>query len=160
MSTQRPDIIVFKDKKFVIIDIGKNQTLVSKEKILSNLENDYFYSSSCVRGYTAEFKINKNNQLLYKLDNKKKYSISTFTGNMLITYKAFITDFLISFLEGEEAYELHFTNGKLDAYFDLSDIIIKYADVPIEEKENSKNELVYIYDDVTYRWKEPSLIEE
>ena len=69
MSTQRPDIIVFKDKKFVIIDIGKNQTLVSKEKILSNLENDYFYSSSCVRGYTAEFKINKNNPKAITIHN-------------------------------------------------------------------------------------------
>lgn len=168
MTKQISDYVLYKRKRFNLIDTQKNLIITAD----FGLKETDCPSTACYRGYTAYYTIEDGflsgvKRVNYLIDDdsfktetkeseKKKMN---YTGSILIALpggELFNDDFIYACLSTDEAYELYFKNGKLIREIPLDDMIRKWRE--IEEKHISvdyekflKKHLKYKYCD--YKWK-------
>lgn len=187
MTAQATDYVIFKGKEFDLIDTEKNTdlhlTVKSKENEKNiNIKFSYLHSTACYRGYVAQYSIRDselfgcyfNNDLPDEgEDIEDKLVKSNYTGAIIIgrNYSRgfpFNSDFIDSFIYAEEAYEIHFTDGKVDDVVDLKEVIESFEEgkdnynkyIKVGEnfnfdarEEYVKSFLKYKYnDEKTYKW--------
>ncbi len=134
MSGQKPDYFYYNNKKCVLIDVEKGKQLIEHGSF--NIpDNGLEPCSHCCRGYIATYYVEDKHLYGFKQNyhSWEGEEISGkvpvyFTGSCIIACGSTDngTDFLESYLKYTRAYELHFTNGKLDEENELA-LAIKEA---------------------------------
>jgi hypothetical protein len=81
MTMQVPDIVIYENKNYLLIDIVKDKQLINPDQFQIN-EAMGINSTSCWRGYEAEYSIIDNLIYLTRL-NDEKVKID-FTGGIII----------------------------------------------------------------------------
>lgn len=173
MTIQISDPFHWKKQSYVLIDIEKEKRMFSEDEI-KGLQRDDFRISSCWRGYWAEYFIEEDilYGILHSLQKEKKKvkkKALSFSGACVIAKRPeavrfWTTDFLSSYLWADEAYELHFCDGRLTEVRDLSIAIEEYTRILAEESVSgnktwladnnlAKKHLKYDYDTRSYKWR-------
>ena len=154
MTIQMNDHVRYKGKRYVLVDT--ELSLIDSADFEVAQPNGYW--TACWRGYLAEYEVTDN--VLYgvktvKTLNREKNTIDdlsskclrmNYTGSILIgrtdDETDFIADYFDSYLDTDEAYELHFVNGVLDkeislkAALDEWERIVTQLKKEIDEKIN------------------------
>ena len=147
MTHQRKDIVVFNNKEFVLFDTEDNKLIFDCFKTLDIPVNKYMLgpidvNSALHRGHNERYEIRENvlwgqmikQNLVIDKPNKKWYEKTLysdlvpipFTGACVIGNGSYADDWLVGYIHGNEAYELHFTSGILDECFNLKEAIDFY----------------------------------
>ena len=168
MSVQMPDFMRIFGKRFTLIDVESGKQVISCGTF--NIPETSSICSACWRGYTAQYSI--DGETLYgikQVGSLKSHKVMIpFTGSCIVAYsklKHLISDFIFTYLDHDEAYELYFVNGKLVEQLSLASAIEKAKTFEkegtnIDDVESfSRQALKYEYDDSTYRWRH-KVIEE
>ena len=172
MTEQSSDYVLYKHKRYNLIDCESN--LIKTADF--GMKETNCHSTACYRGYTAEYSIEDN--ILYGTksvdyhvseDSFDSYTVESekmrmhYTGAILIAFtdtEDFNYDFLETFLDAEEAYELYFVDGILKKEIALESVIkgwdrLVNDNSRIYRKLNCekylKRHLKYRYCD--YKWK-------
>jgi len=174
MSGQEPDYFYYKDKKYVLIDVEKGKQIID-HGVFNIPESDLETCSGCWRGYIANYYIDgkflygtkQNYHTFYGEEISDKVPIY-YTGSCIIAYgsNGNGSDFLESYLKYTRAYELYFTNGKLDEENELALAIKEAKKLSKISKSNydrylagsaviARKYLKYEYDSLrTYKWRD------
>lgn len=183
MTVQVNDDVTYKDKKYILIDVEKNKQIIVCANFIMPKKKSFVVNSGCWRGYKASYYI--INQKLYgiRYESDFKNQISSeklamnYTGSCIIAggneNLFLISDFLECYLDFDEAYELHFTNGLLDEEINLdnaittfrkieSSIIYQSAQTTPYERASiresfARKYLKYAYDLHSYKWRKPEI---
>ncbi|MFR2886619.1 MAG: hypothetical protein ACLTDM_00305 [Clostridium butyricum] len=138
MSMQNPDIVLFNNKDYLILDIEENKKIIDIEqleeaKIISEYKNQ-IRVSSCWRGYIVTYEI-INDKLILKIIERDDTHIDNvnyelaFSGCIIIVEdddSYFNTDFIECLFNFNNAYELVFENGKLIKKVSLNEMIAQF----------------------------------
>lgn len=188
MSMQFSDTVIYHWKNYELIDVEINHSLIrSAEFFPEEIEkrDGIYFNSACYRGYFARYLILNRQiygqKILLSISQKKKQMILNdpnyhfsferdnlvsevkplnYSGSIIIAREDDLmnSDFLSGFLESTEAYEIHFTNGKIDEMHDLNEAIQAYKNHEIINTRESnlfaRKYLKYTYGPSTYRWTE------
>ena len=181
MTVQASDSFIFKRKKYVLIDVEIGKQIIDCADFHMPEHNPSF-CTACWRGYTADYKVrgDKLYGIRYEWDSKLHKDVKSdmqmmnFTGSCIIARTEgknswLNSDFLECYVNFDEAYELHFTEGILDEVLDLGEAILKAkefksSDIYLNEttepyvrgqhlEEIARMHLKYKYDYRTYRWR-------
>lgn len=181
MTVQASDSFLYKGKKYVLIDVEKGKQIIDCADFQMP-EHAFSMCSACWRGYTADYTIKRNKlyAVRYEWDVNKHKDVKSsqmfmkFTGSCVIARTKqkntwMNSDFLECYVNFDEAYELHFTDGELDEVLDLakaiteakefmeSDIYLHEATEPQARRMPLEQiaimNLKYEYDYRTYKWR-------
>ena len=179
MTMQSSDYVLYKKKKYELIDCSSNLIETANFKI----EKPNCHSTACHRGYTADYFIidgilyGEKSVTIYdpniEISIEEAFKTTTsdrmkmnYTGSIVIAHyedEFYISDFLDCYLLAQEAYELYFIDGKLQEEINLSNIIKEWnekeeelgVDDPLKNARRrekfAKEHLKYKYCD--YKWK-------
>ncbi len=155
MTIQACDYVWYKGEKFVLIDCEKNKDMIDSANF--DLKNQFMWTA-CYRGYTAEYFIEedvlfgiKSVSRLIRTDSKKNpIRIETeqtlklklnYNGSIVIASnndeRLLFLDFLDSYLDCEQAFEMYFIDGCLMEVNDLLKAIKEWKE--IEKSMKSEN---------------------
>lgn len=137
MTVQASDSFIFKRKKYVLIDVEIGKQIIDCADFHMP-EHTPSFCTACWRGYTADYKVRGDrlygiryewDSILHK-DVKSDMQMMYFTGSCIIARTEgknswLNSDFLECYVNFDEAYELHFTEGILDEVLDLEEAIVK-----------------------------------
>ena len=181
MTVQASDSFIFKRKKYVLIDVEIGKQIIDCADFHMP-EHNPSCCPACWRGYTADYKVRGDklfgirfewDSILHK-DVKSDMQMMNFTGSCIIARTEgknswLNSDFLECYVNFDEAYELHFTEGTLDEVLDLGEAIVKAKEFKASEiylsettepyvrgqhlEEIARMHLKYKYDYRTYRWR-------
>lgn len=133
MTMQTSDYVEYKNKQFMLIDIELGTKLYKED---NNEKSNFIINTSSWRGYEAKYKINKNNKIMIN-SNLDQDDELDYTGKIIIMYsnnKWINSDFIETILiDGEEAYELEFKEGKLVNENNLDAAINEYKNKTSEK---------------------------
>lgn len=191
MTRQMRDTVCYRGKKYILIDVEQGKQLIDCANFIMPEKNGYVNSSACHRGYTATYEIEADG--LYGIRHEQdcdgvlssEKMFFDFTGSIIMAMiyvkakKWYVnSDYLESYLEHDEAWEVHFTHGKLDGFMDLYAAIKEYEELKktkeYEEMVKSKRRKVkeefdfgkkreeiarkylrFQYDDLSYKSRTP-----
>ncbi|WP_461256902.1 hypothetical protein [Treponema sp. R80B11-R83G3] len=172
MTMQASDTFSLGSKKYTLIDIEENKQIITCADFnLPKNKEIIVINSGCWRGYTAKYYVVKDKLYgikiseVYNSDPKEKNYKSKkifipYTGSCIIAYgSGWNSDFLSTYLNYDEAYELYFENGILKEKLTLLSTIEKFkalngSDKKWEEMEKIAREpLKYKYDIRSYKWR-------
>lgn len=179
MTIQVNDDFLFQNKNYILIDIEKDKQIIEYADFQMPRKKSWRRSTACVRGYRAQYSIDENK--LYGIryeddwyDNARYASKKLFieyTGSCIVAFNnkfdVFnLADFLPTYLDFDEALELHFTYGNLDEVFDLKEAIQEARNLGEIKNDNRIQDyrkawyeiafkyLKYEYDHVqSYKWR-------
>jgi len=183
MTMQADDYVHIGKKKYTLIDVEKGKQIITCADFIMPEYNEIMSarSTGCWRGYTAEYFVVR--KILYGIKYQEVYfegstkeikspKISIpYTGSCIIAYcnnALKISDFLESYIDYDEAFELYFENGILKEKNTLISAIEKAKTLfetdeyknkkkPSERREVrekiGRESLKYKYDRSTYRWR-------
>jgi hypothetical protein len=174
MTFQASDHLYLGNKKYLLIDVEDGKQLIDLAVFDMPEHNDQIViiSTDCWRGYTANYYVTRN--VLYGVKNEETYSddlkrdrkirsprkMIPFTGGCIIGRgDPFNEDFLESYLDCDEAYELSFENGVLKEKRSLSSAIEKARLVPDNDDKWTKIKMIareplkHRYGQSTYKWQ-------
>ena len=185
MTIQMSDFMYLGKKQYTLIDIEKGKQIISCATFVMPEHNgEIDLTTACWRGYTADYYVVKN--MLYGvksqtviIDDGSKYgkaaslrsprTMIPYTGSCIIAYgDCFVSDFITSYIDCKEAFELFFNQGVLKLKFTLISAIEKFFAVretdeyknkmePYERgqvlEEIARGPLKYKYDCHTYKWR-------
>lgn len=165
MTMQVPDIFIYEDRRYLLIDIEKDKVLINpldyqiKEEVHS-------FSTACWRGYVAEYSIIDNRIYLTKFNDEEMKVKLDLTGGVIIGLEEEgyqNSDFIESIFSGYNvAYELLFDCGKLVLVHSLIDAILKFSEIKESLTRDTYTEVArrFIdencsvkYDYKSYKWK-------
>lgn len=182
MTVQASDSVIYKKKKYTLIDIEKEKQIIDCAKFQMPNHSPAI-SSGCWRGYTAEYRIENDKLYGTRYERKSgtweeissKELFINYTGSCIIAMaedekkKWYISDFLSCYLDYDIALELHFTNGTLDEVLDLGEAISELRALEATEEYRSERTqpntrhkirekiarkyLTYEYDCASYKWR-------
>ncbi len=181
MTRQASDTVIYKRKKYTLIDVEKGKQMIDcadfpKEKDI------YSICTACWRGYIAEYRIRRKKlygvryegNLIARPRAKSPKMFMNYTGSCVVAWNRDKhawgnSDFLVCYLYYDEALELHFTDGVLDEVRDLAEAIQKQKEreqqaedenqvakirlSPDERRELARRYLKYEYDWRSYKWR-------
>ena len=145
MTVQRPDNVIFQNKRYRLIDIEKGKSIISEIDLVLPEGYEPELISSCWRRYTATYDVVNNT--LYGRKRVKAYKkliddewdiITVFsdrvrlhyTGSCIVAYdkrRDVFSDGLLDFLDfNDDVLELHFTDGVLDEARSLNNVVKEY----------------------------------
>lgn len=139
MTVQRKDTIIFNGKEYILFDSEQGKLLYnsfnSKEDFCKKYEAGI--CSGLWRGHYEEYEIINNqlwgrmNAFVYDDDDNNELITSdleevAYTGSCVIGNRVRFGDFLHAYLECDEAYKLHFTDGRLDECLSLQEALDFY----------------------------------
>jgi hypothetical protein len=182
MTMQVADYINIGRKKYKLIDVEKNKQIITCADFnMPNHNEKISVSTACWRGYMADYYIIKNilygikSQDIFFEDSKKDKRIKSsriiipYTGSCIIAYgDAWNSDFLSSYVDYDEAFELYFKNGILKEKLTLISAIEKMKELSKTDEYENKMEpyerakireqiarepLKYNYNRSTYKWR-------
>ena len=180
---QAVDYVSIGRKKYILIDVEKGKQIITCADFpMPEHFGEISHSTACWRGYTADYYIIRN--ILHGIKRqeicfdgterikgiKSLRTIIPYTGSCIIAYgDAWNSDFLESFIDYDEAFELYFENGVLREKLTLKSAIEKFKDFEKSNEYDSKMEpceradmseqiaweaLKYKYDKHhTYKWR-------
>jgi hypothetical protein len=182
MTMQADDYVHIGKKKYTLIDVEMDKQIITyADFIMPENKGREVISTDCWRGYTAEYFVVRKTlygikyQKVYFEGSTKKISSSKikipYTGSCIIAYSddaRMNSDFLNSYINYDEAFELYFENGVLKEKNTLISAIEKAT--ALFETDEYKNKmkrdewahirekiarepLKYKYDKSTYRWR-------
>lgn len=155
MTVQSSDTLVYKHKKFYIIDIEKGTVIINPEDY-SDDDELCTISTACWRGYEVELLVEKNQLYLARYNGRRINQLLPFTGAMIIVRRDkgfFNTDFLSSVFEFNEVLELVFNSGTIKECRDLSDAIENYTKGVNTQEYSNKEEYINSISLGDYGWK-------
>lgn len=179
---QAADYVNIRRKKYILIDVEKDKQIITCADFnMPEFNGIMSLSTACWRGYTAEYYVIRNNlygikrQEIYFEELKKEKTIKSsrvfipFTGSCIIACgDAWNSDFISSYIDYDEAFELYFENGTLKEKNTLISAIEKIKFLcKTDEYENkiqpyeraiireqiAREPLKYKYNDDTYKWR-------
>ena len=182
MTMQAADYVNIRRKKYVLIDVEKDKQIITCADFkMPESDKIIPLSTACWRGYTAEYYVVRDNlygikcQEIYFEELKKEKIIKSskvfvpFTGSCIIAYgDEWNSDFIESYIDYDEAFELYFENGILREKNTLISAIEKLKNLSKTDEYENKMEpseraiireqiarepLKYKYDDDTYKWR-------
>ncbi|WP_252225804.1 hypothetical protein [Clostridium sp. ZBS2] len=138
MSMQSPNIILFNNKNYLILDIEENKKIIDikqleEAKVINEYKNQICVSS-CWRGYIATYEV-EDDKLFLKVIERDDSNIDNvdyelvFSGCVIIVEdddSYFNTDFIQCLFEFNNAYELVFEAGKLNKKISLNEMIEQF----------------------------------
>ena len=177
MTMQASDSVFYEEKEFTLIDVEAGKQIIDYANFsLIQPLDEFSVSSACWRGYTAEYFIEDNklygiktlNPFEHKVNKSTKVCIP-FTGSCIIACgSGWNSDFISSYVDYDEAYELYFDAGKLVEKLSLISAIDEMKELKDTDKYNNEMEpydrrqaieviarkpLKYHYDDNSYKWR-------
>ena len=184
MSVQSADYMYLGKKKCKLIDVeGKKQIIDCGDFPVPDESWYLNITTACMRGYTAVYYIVRKTlygikkQEVYNLQNidegkviKSSKIMIPFTGSCIVAYggKGWNSDFISSYLDYEEAFELYFEEGLLVEKLSL-DSAIQKAKIMFESEKyrtgmepheraqwrerTARKPLKYKYFRSTYKWR-------
>ena len=184
MSVQSADLMYLGKKKCRLIDVeGKKQIIDCGDFPVLDKNWDINITTACVRGYNAVYYVIRKTlygvkkQMIYNLLNtdeskniKSSKIMIPFTGSCIVACggSGRNSDFISSYLDYEEAFELYFKEGILVEKLSLDSAIKKASTMFESEKYKNKmepnerakwrertarNPLKYKYSQSTYKWR-------
>jgi hypothetical protein len=182
MTMQVADYVTIGRKKYVLIDVEKDKQIITCADFDMPDYGIIPVSTACWRGYMADYYVIR--KILYGIKsqdihfensrkNKKIKSSKTiipYTGSCIIAYgDECNSDFISSYIDYDEAFELYFENGILKEKLTLASAIEKAKAFSKTDEYNNKMEpyergnireqiarepLKYNYDKRrTYKWR-------
>jgi len=183
MTMQVADYVNIGKKRYVLIDVEKDKQIITCADFDMPNQNGIIASSTaCWRGYMADYYVIR--KILYGIksqdiffensrENKKIKSSKTiipYTGSCIIAYgDEWNSDFISSYIDYDEAFELYFENGILKEKLTLVSAIEKAKTFSKTDEYKNKMEpheranireqiarepLKYNYDKRrTYKWR-------
>ena len=183
MTMQVADYVNIGKKRYVLIDVEKDKQIITCADFdMPDYTGIISISTACWRGYMADYYVIKN--ILYGIksqdisfensrENKKIKSskrIIPYTGSCIIAYgDAWNSNFISSYIDYDEAFELYFENGILKEKLTLASAIEKTRALSKTDEYKTKMEpyeranireqiarepLKYNYDKRrTYKWR-------
>ena len=139
MTMQAADYVNISRKKYVLIDVEKDKQIITcADFIMPEHNGIVLVSTGCWRGYTAEYYVVQNilygikSHVIYFEESKQTKRIKSsriiipYTGSCIIAYgDAWNSDFIQSYVNYDEAFELYFDNGVLNEKNTLASAIEK-----------------------------------
>jgi len=182
MTMQAVDYVKIGKKLYKLIDIEKDKQIITCANFIMPEHNGSLTESTgCYRGYTANYYITKNK--LYGIKYQEIYYENLSDYKEIKSFKLFIpytgsciiangngcnSDFISSYIDYIEAFELYFENGILIEKFPLISAIEKMNVLNENDVYNNEMEpyeravlreylarepLKYKYDNSTYKWR-------
>ncbi len=181
MTMQASDTVIYKRKKYTLIDVEKGKQMIDCAEFPGSGEI-YAFSFACWRGYTAEYRIRDGKLYGVRCEEKMEMETSLQSQEMFVNYTGSCviawnrdkdawgnSDFLECYLDYDEALELHFTDGVLDEVRDLAEAIqeqkewkkkVENGDEQakirlslVGREELARRYLKYEYDESSYMWR-------
>ena len=186
MTIQARDYISIGRKKYTLIDVEEGKQIITCANFVipkyKNWYKGYTASTACCRGYMAEYYIIKKSLYGIKLHDYFSYDLKEqkikktrrlfipYTGSCIIAYgDGWNSDFLSSYLDYNEAFELYFEKGIIVEKLTLLPAIEKMRSLSESEEYINKMEpyqrckirddiarenLKYKYDTSSYKWRD------
>ncbi|MCR5599858.1 MAG: hypothetical protein K6G33_03815 [Ruminococcus sp.] len=177
MTMQSRDYFYFKGQKFTLIDVEKGKQIIDFGRFnIPKIKQGY--CSSCWRGYTAVYSVEKKqlwgikyNRESGDIEDVSRKTPVFFTGSCIIALDnnrdLKNSDQLADFLSFEYAFELHFTRGILTEINDISKAIQEAKELENDNRDEyfkerellARKYLKYNYDEhKTYKWRYPAAV--
>jgi hypothetical protein len=154
MTMQAADYVTIGKKIYSLIDIEENKQIIKfADFVMPTHNGENYISSACWRGYMADYYIIKNT--LYGIKKQDYYCENTkehktikspklfipYTGSCIIAFgDAWNSDFLSTYIDYDEAFELYFDNGILKEKLSLLSAIDKVKVFAKNDVYNNKIE--------------------
>lgn len=165
MTMQIPDMVIFKDEEYYLLDIEKGKKIFDYDSYIKESNFPISISSACWRGYTMEYSIINGSLFLTLLNDGECNEKLEFSGGIFIVKdeEHYNTDFLTGVFGFRCALELIFDKGilikshnlkaMLDEFNGLEEDIIGYA---YQEKANEilKKHCLIKYEENNYKWRD------
>ena len=164
MTRQAKDTVLFRQREYVLYDTEDGKLIYDCFKTIGEPVDRYWGNgSTCLwRQHLERYEIVDNQlwgqmikSILSEKENRYDYEYSElkllpYTGACVIGTQTSPDDFLWAYILGKEAYELHFTEGKLDECIDLKEAIDFYHDRFLKsefyKQSKDQSKLHYKYD--------------
>ena len=167
MSVQAADYVYLDNKKYVLIDIEAGKQIIDCATFdMPEDSGEIDIITACWRGYTAVYHIEED--MLYGVKAqgfgrryfKSEKTFIPYTGSCIIAFGEFWnSDFIVSYIYYDEAFELYFEQGALKEKLTLEAVIEKFKSIEATDErarvreQIAREPLKYKYDERSYKWR-------